>query len=51
LGDKGHAFEWLNTAYEEHCPYLDLIPVDIPLDSLRSDPRYAEFVRKVGFPK
>ena len=51
LGDKDQAFEWLNTAYLEHCPYLDLTPVDFPLDSLRSDPRYAEFVRKVGFPK
>jgi serine/threonine protein kinase/TolB-like protein/Tfp pilus assembly protein PilF len=51
LGDKDHAFEWLNTAYQEHCPYLDLVPVDFPLDSLRSDPRYAEFVRKVGYPQ
>ena len=50
-GDKDHAFEWLNTAYQEHCPYLQLTPVDFAFDSLRSDPRYAELVRKVGFPK
>jgi eukaryotic-like serine/threonine-protein kinase len=51
IGDKDHAFEWLNVAYEEHSPYTDLTPVDFSFDSLRSDPRYAEFVRKVGFPK
>ncbi len=50
IGDKDRAFEWLNVAYEEHSPYLDLTPVDLSFDSLRSDPRYAELVRKVGFP-
>jgi serine/threonine protein kinase/TolB-like protein len=50
-GDKDHAFEWLNTAYQEHCTYVSLVPVDFAFDSLRSDPRYAEFMRKVGFPQ
>jgi serine/threonine protein kinase len=50
LGDKDHAFQWLNTAYQEHSPFLVILPVDFTFDSLRSDPRFAELVRKVGFP-
>jgi TolB-like protein len=48
LGDKDHAFEWLNTAYQEHDIYLFVMRTDFTMDSLRSDPRYAEMVRKVG---
>src|SRR6266853_2080141 len=48
LGDKDHAFEWLNTAYQEHDAGLIALPTDYTLDSLRSDPRYTELVRKVG---
>jgi eukaryotic-like serine/threonine-protein kinase len=48
LGDKDHAFEWLNTAYQEHDVFLFSIRTDFTMDSLRSDPRYAEMVRKVG---
>ncbi len=50
-GDKDHAFQWLNTAYEEHCLYLICLPTDVQFNGLRSDPRYAELVRKVGFPQ
>jgi tetratricopeptide (TPR) repeat protein len=49
LGDRDHAFEWLNTAYQEHDGGLGAIRTDFALDSLRSDPRYAELVRKIGF--
>ena len=48
LGDKDHAFEWLNTAYQEHDISLFQLRSDFTMDSLRSDPRYAEIVRKVG---
>jgi eukaryotic-like serine/threonine-protein kinase len=48
LGDKDHAFEWLNTAYQEHDIYLFVLRTDFTMDSLRSDPRYAEMVRKIG---
>jgi len=51
LGDKEHAFEWLNTAYQEHDSGLTGLRTDFTLDSLRSDPRYAELVRKIGFPQ
>ena len=50
LGDKDHAFQWLNTAYQEHDINIIGIRADFAMDSLRSDPRYAELVRKIGFP-
>jgi eukaryotic-like serine/threonine-protein kinase len=48
LGEKDHAFEWLNTAYREHDTGLINIRTDFTMDSLRSDPRYSELVRKIG---
>jgi eukaryotic-like serine/threonine-protein kinase len=50
LGDKEHAFEWLNTAYQER-DALYGIRTDFIMDSLRSDPRYAELIRRVGLPQ
>jgi len=50
-GDKDHAFERLNTAYQERCILVVGLRTDPALDSLRSDPRYAELVRKIGFPQ
>ncbi len=50
LGDKEHAFEWLQTAYKEHDGGLVGIETDFNFDPVRSDPRYAELVRKVGLP-
>src|SRR5260370_13687947 len=37
LGDKDHAFEWLNTAYQEHDLSLTELRTDVTMDSLRSD--------------
>ncbi|MGB0118873.1 MAG: hypothetical protein WCF61_20140 [Terriglobales bacterium] len=51
LGDKDHAFEWLNTAYQEHDENLISLRTDFALDSLHPDPRYAELVRKIGLPQ
>ena len=51
LGDKDQAFAWLNTAHEDHDYYLRILRVDPDFDPLRSDPRYAELVRKMGFPQ
>jgi serine/threonine protein kinase len=49
-GDKDHAFEWLNTAYEEH-DGLNALRTDFTFDSLRSDPRYTDLARKIGLPQ
>jgi eukaryotic-like serine/threonine-protein kinase len=51
LGDKDRAFEWLNTAYQEHDSLLEGLKTDFTVDSLHSDPRYADLVRKMGFPQ
>ena len=34
-----------------HDTVLVTLRVDYTMDSLRSDPRYAELVRKIGFPQ
>jgi hypothetical protein len=51
LGDKDQAFKWLNTAYQERDIGLLGLKTDFLLDPLRSDPRFAEMVRKVGLPQ
>jgi eukaryotic-like serine/threonine-protein kinase len=51
LGDKDQGFRWLNTAYQEHDYWLVYLKTDFLLDPLRSDPRFAELVRKIGLPQ
>lgn len=51
LGDKDQAFRWLNTAYQERDSSLEGLKTDFLLDPLRSDPRLAELIRKVGLPQ
>jgi TolB-like protein/DNA-binding winged helix-turn-helix (wHTH) protein len=51
LGDKNQAFRWLNAAYKERDWMLEGMKTDFALDPLRSDPRFAELVRKVGLPQ
>jgi TolB-like protein/DNA-binding winged helix-turn-helix (wHTH) protein len=51
LGDKEQAFVWLNTAYQERDFLLISLNTNFRLDPLRSDPRFAELVRKVGLPQ
>jgi TolB-like protein/DNA-binding winged helix-turn-helix (wHTH) protein/Tfp pilus assembly protein PilF len=51
LGDREKALTALNKSYENrHLEVLWLL-VDPELDPLRSDPRFQELVRKVGFPQ
>ena len=51
LGDKEQAFRWLNTAYQERDWLLLGLKTDFSLDPIRSDPQFAELVRKVGLPQ
>jgi TolB-like protein/DNA-binding winged helix-turn-helix (wHTH) protein/Flp pilus assembly protein TadD len=50
LGDKDRAFEWLNRAYEERDGQLTSLELDPFFDSLRSDPRFQDLVRRIGLP-
>ena len=49
LDDKNHAFQLLGRCYEERSPWLVWIKTDPALDPLRSDPRFADLLRRVGF--
>ncbi len=51
LGDKDKAFTWLNKAYEAREISLMNLKVDPVFKPLRSDPRYADLVRRIGFPQ
>ncbi len=50
LGEKDHAFEWLYIAYQEHGHLIYGMRTAAALDSLRSDPRYADLEQKIGLP-
>ncbi|HEX6045687.1 MAG TPA: winged helix-turn-helix domain-containing protein, partial [Pyrinomonadaceae bacterium] len=51
LGDKDQAFVWLEKAFQERSNYLVYLKVFPILDPLRSDPRFADLVRRVGLPQ
>jgi tetratricopeptide (TPR) repeat protein len=48
LGDKDQAFAWLEKAYSEHNPFMVGLKSTSRVDPLRSDPRYADLLRRVG---
>ena len=50
VSDKDKAFHWLENAYEERDGGLVTLTVNPIFDSLRSDPRYKELVRRMGLP-
>jgi TolB-like protein/Tfp pilus assembly protein PilF len=49
LGRADQAFEWLEQAYDKRDARLIWLEVDPVLDGLRSDDRYQDLVRRVGF--
>ena len=48
LGDKEHAFAWLEKTFEERNEMLTWIRVHPELDSLRSDSRFTNLLQRVG---
>jgi hypothetical protein len=50
LGEKDQAFAWLEKAYEDRSSLMVYLKVEPMLDSLRSDTRFAELVRRIGLP-
>jgi len=52
LSDNDKAFEYLEKAYQERSfdlPYF--LRADLRMDSLRSDPRFQDLMRRMNFPK
>ena len=48
LGDKDQTFAWLEKAYSEKAGSLGYIKVMKAMDSLRSDPRYIDLLKRMG---
>ena len=48
LGEKDQAFAWLEKAYADRSWRLPFLKVEPRFDSLRSDPRFTDLVRRVG---
>ena len=51
LGDRDKAFESLEKAYDERSSALTWLKVEPMLDSVRSDPRYVDLIRRMGLPQ
>jgi pentatricopeptide repeat protein len=50
LGDKDEAFFWLDRAVEERAFQLQWIKVEPRWESLRSDPRFTNIIRRMALP-
>src|SRR5579862_394516 len=52
LRENDQAFAWLDRAYAERSFYMPVyLTTDARLDNLRSDPRFADLLRRVGLPE
>jgi tetratricopeptide (TPR) repeat protein len=48
LGEKDQMFHWLEQAYQERNPFMSQLKMDPVFDSVRSDRRFADLMRRVG---
>jgi serine/threonine protein kinase/Tfp pilus assembly protein PilF len=51
ISENENTFKWLNKAYEVHDDNLPLLRSEPGLRSIRSDPRCADLVRRMGLPQ
>jgi len=49
LGDKDHALEWLEKGYQEKTDEMATLRIRRCYDFMRSDPRYKDLQRPVGY--
>jgi hypothetical protein len=51
LGQKDEAFAYLEQGLQQRDFRITLVKVSFKFDSLRSDPRYADLVKRIGLPQ
>jgi hypothetical protein len=51
LGEKNRALGWLEKAYDQRSWHMGLLKVHPIFDSLRSDPRFADLLRRMKLPQ
>ena len=49
-GEKDLAFPWLEKAFQARIPQLLYLKANPYFDPIRSDPRFADLLRRIGFP-
>jgi serine/threonine protein kinase/Tfp pilus assembly protein PilF len=50
MGDRDHAFEWLEKGYAERSGRMEYIKTEEVLEPFHSDPRYISLLRRMGLP-
>ena len=50
LNDREQAIHWLQKAYEDRSHWLVWLNLDPRFDNVRSDPRFADLLRRMHFP-
>jgi len=50
-GEKDQAFAWLEKGLKEKSDRIQYLKIDHMVDSLRSDPRYADMLKRMGMPQ
>jgi tetratricopeptide (TPR) repeat protein len=48
-GEEDLAFQWLEKAFQARIPQLMHLKADPDFDAIRSDPRFADLLRRIGF--
>jgi tetratricopeptide (TPR) repeat protein len=51
LGEKDEAFAFLEAAYQERAGWLIFLGIRPTFDNIRSDPRFADLLRRIGLPQ
>ena len=50
LADKAQTVSWLKKGYEEHNDDMIYMKIEPVFDPVRSDPRFQDLIRRIGFP-
>jgi hypothetical protein len=51
LGHRDEALTWLQQAYDARTGSLTFLAVEPRMDPLRTDPRFAELLERIGLPR